>query len=379
MMKIAFVIRNDASTKGGGDIDQAKQFSALIAATGRIETTVVRFAQLNIAEFDLIVLFNIDMPFENYLVARDCVRMKIPYVIYTLHPKAGHVEDFLRHGTIGAQQLAARAAGYSLVSYETIACVVRLVRSEQRRKLLSYRTAAYSARYVLQNAARVLVSCQDEAEYIRRDFATDAHFETLPHLVDETGLISSAERSARTVESYVLCAGRIEPRKNQMAVVEVAKSCPQLRFLFLGKKNMNHGNYIRNFEAAVDASDNMEWRDQVPLLELQKMIGTACAYVNLSWFEVFSLIDLMALTSRTPSILSTGSYLYDQTRANGAISGVEFVNPNDIVTARKKLTSLPTQVAAHKEFLDKSWSEAAIRKKWAKILNSVEKEHRNAA
>ncbi len=74
MMKIAFVIRNDASTKGGGDIDQAKQFSALIAATGRIETTVVRFAQLNIAEFDLIVLFNIDMPFENYLVARDCVR-----------------------------------------------------------------------------------------------------------------------------------------------------------------------------------------------------------------------------------------------------------------------------------------------------------------
>ncbi len=153
--------------------------------------------------------------------------MKIPYVIYTLHPKAGHVEDFLRHGTIGAQQLAARAAGYSLVSYETIACVVRLVRSEQRRKLLSYRTAAYSARYVLQNAARVLVSCQDEAEYIRRDFATDARFETLPHLVDETGLISSAERSARTVESYVLCAGRIEPRKNQMAVVEVAKSCPQ--------------------------------------------------------------------------------------------------------------------------------------------------------
>ncbi len=120
-------------------------------------------------------------------------------------------------------------------------------------------------------------------------------------------------------------------------------------------------------------ADNMEWRDQVPLLELQKMIGTACAYVNLSWFEVFSLIDLMALTSRTPSILSTGSYLYDQTRANGAISGVEFVNPNDIVTARKKLTSLPTQVAAHKEFLDKSWSEAAIRKKWAKILNSVEK------
>jgi len=378
MLKIAFVIRNDALTKGGGDIDQAKQFSALIAVPGRVTTTVVRFAQLNVAEFDLIVLFNIDMPFENYLVARDCVRKKIPYVIYTLHPKAGHVEEFLRHGTIGAQQLAARASGYSLVNYETIACVVRLVRSEHRGKLLSYRSAAYSARYVLQNAARVLVSCEDEAEYIRRDISTNAYFETLPHLLDETGIVNSVERSPRTVESYVLCAGRIEPRKNQLAVVEIAKSYPRLRFLFLGKKNMNHSHYIRTFERAIDAADNMEWRDQVPLLDLQRIIGTACAYINLSWFEVFSLIDLMALTSRTPSVLSTGSYLYDQTRSNGPITGVEFTDPNDIVTAGKKLASLPTQVGGGNAFLDKSWTENAIRKKWTKILNAVKKEQRNA-
>jgi glycosyltransferase involved in cell wall biosynthesis len=378
MMKIAFVIRNDALTKGGGDIDQAKQFSALIAAPGRIATTVVRFAQLNVAEFDLIVLFNIDMPFENYLVARDCVRKKIPYVIYTLHPKAGHVEEFLRHGTIGAQQLAARASGYSLVNYETIACVVRLARSEHRSKLLSYRSAAYSARYVLRNASRVLVSCEDEAKYIRRDFSTDACFETLPHLLDETGIVNSVNHSRRTVENYVLCAGRIEPRKNQLAVVEIAKSYPHLRFLFLGKKNMNHSHYIRTFERAVDAADNMEWRDQVPLLDLQRIIGTACAYINLSWFEVFSLIDLMALTSRTPSVLSTGSYLYDQTRSTGPITGVEFADPNDIVTAGKRLASLPTQVVGGNAFMDKSWTETAIRKKWTKILSAVKKEHRNA-
>jgi glycosyltransferase involved in cell wall biosynthesis len=368
MLKIAFVIRNDGLTKGGGDIDQARQFSSLIADPGRVATSVIRFIHLNVADFDLIVLFNIDMPFENYLVARQCVARRIPYVIYTLHPKASHVEDFLRNGTIRTQYLAAGVAGYSLLNYETIACIVRLARTKRWRQLLSYRPAAHSARYVLQHAMRVLVSCTGEAEYIRRDFATDARFEVLRHLVDESGLAQSPEPFPRNAEGYVLCAGRIEPRKNQMAVVEVAKACPGHRFLFLGKKNMNHGQYVRNFETAVSAHANVEWRDHLPLPTLQNLISSARAYINLSWFEVFSLIDMMALTSQTPSILSTGSYLYDQLQSCGEVSGVEFVDPGDIAAAKSRLISLPRQAAIARGFvMNESWTESAIRQKWGEI------------
>lgn len=378
MLRIAFVIRNDGLTKSGGDTDLAKQFSALIADEGSISTSVVLFMDLNIVKFDLVVLFNIDMPFENFIVARDCVRLRIPYVIYTLHPKAKQVDDFLRCGTIGTQHLAASIAGYSVIRYETIACIVRLIKTKRWQQLLSYRTGGYAARYVLRNAARVLVSCTGEEEYIRRDFAEDARFDIIPHIVDEgelTNPTNGSRVSARNARGNVLCAGRIEPRKNQMAVVEIAKENPDFRFLFLGKKNWNHPTYMRRFEAAVSKHDNIEWRDYVPLLELQNLIAGARAYINLSWYEVFSLIDLMALTAQTPSILGTGSYLYDQVRLGGEVQGVEFVEPNDVTTAGRYLRSLPTQaVIPRSVVMDESSTDDAIRQKWLKIVIAANNE-----
>jgi glycosyltransferase involved in cell wall biosynthesis len=375
MLRIAFVIRSDGLIKSGGDTDLAKQFSALITDQINITASVVLYRDLNIAHFDLIVLFNIDMPFENFIVARECMRQKIPYVIYPLHPKARHIDDFLRYGTIGAQYLAASIAGYSVIRYETIACVVRLIKTKQWQKLLSYRTGGYAARYVLRNAARVLVSCTGEEEYIRRDFAANARFDVIPHIVAEKGLANSTDRasgSTRNAGGTVLCAGRIEPRKNQMAVVEIAKANPDICFLFLGKKNWNHKKYIRRFEIAVASYENIKWRDHVSLSELQHLITSARAYISLSWFEVSSLIDLMALASQTPSILSTGSYLYDQILCGEDVRGVKFVEPNDITTAGKCLRSLPTQaIIPRGVIMDESWGENSIRQKWIEIVNTV--------
>jgi len=148
----------------------------------------------------------------------------------------------------------------------------------------------------------------------------------------------------------------------------------------VGKKNMNHGRYVRNFEKAVAANANMEWRDQVTLVTLQHLISTARAYINLSWFEVFSLIDLMALTSGTPSVLSTGSYLYDEINSRGAFEGVEFVNPADIAAASKTLTSLPRQAAiARSVIMDETWTEPAIRSKWFEIESLARREKHHAA
>ena len=372
MPNVVFIIRNDAYTKGGGDIDLAKQYAALIENSDSIITSIARFSEFDLAFCDLVVLFNIDMPFENYRVAQECERRKIPYVIYTLHPKAGHVEDFLRHGTIRAQYIAAFFSGFSLLSYETIACVVRLIKSGRWRMLLSYRTARYSARYVLSHAAKVLVSCTSEADYIRGDFGVDARFEVIPHLVSQAQLKNNEVQPQHMPKQYILCAGRIEPRKNQMTVVEIAKSCPDLTFLFLGKKNLNHRHYVQNFEKAVAEASNIIWRDQVPLSELHRLIGSAKAYINLSWFEVFSLIDLMSLTTKTPSILSTGSYLYDQVRSAKGVSGVDFVDPNDANAARIKLMSLSPEANVPQElFMDEGWAESAIKTKWIDTVNNA--------
>jgi hypothetical protein len=88
----------------------------------------------------------------------------------------------------------------------------------------------------------------------------------------------------------------------------------------------------------------------------------------------------MALTAQTPSILSTGSYLYDGIQPNGAIAGVEFVDPNDIAAAGARLLSLPTQaVIPRSSVVDDSWAEAAIRKKWIETVNDVIDERPHAA
>lgn len=364
MTRIAFVIRDNHKVKPGGDVDLAKKFAALLA--GDFEVTVVTFAELEPRLFSCVVLFNLDDPFPNYLAARKCRAANVPFVIYALHHKKGAIESFLRRGSRGLQRCLAILAGGDALNYEMLAGMLRTILDGRAGQLWRYRSSRRMTRYLLAHAACTLVSCSEEKDFIAADFGV-AHF---AHAVVPHQLPAVTAGYAPAPDHFILCAGRIEPRKNQLRLAALVAQHPEVRIVFVGKKNEKHTGYIQAFDQFCRQHPNLTWRQQVSLPDLLDLIRTARIYVNMSWFEVFSLIDLMALQIGTPALLSTGGYLADMPvmRANPSLT---FENPADDAAIEQALTRLwqsPVEAQVH---FDPSWSEQSIRATWSRVLAEV--------
>jgi len=291
----------------------------------------------------------------------------VPYLIYTLHHKARAVESFLRKGSFGLQRLVSGLAGFDYLRYETLMGSLRAVRAGRVGQLASYRPVGHMARFILAHAANVIVSCPSEAKTIQDDFGPVAfRHAVIPHRLPEISAVAAPPPAA----PFVLCAGRIEPRKNQLVLAELAARHPAMPVVFVGKKNAKHTRYLKKFDEICQAHANISWREQVTLPELLALIRSARIYVNVSWFEVFSLIDLMALLLNAPAILSIGSYLAELAGDEG-VSGAEFADPADTAGIDHLLETIWSAPAAPSHFrAGESWSDSAIAGAWADLLQA---------
>ena len=374
-MRVLFVVRDDATSKPGGDVDLAKSFSKIVEEFEGFFVSTVSYGAFDAENADIAVLFNIDQPFDNYLVARACLRNHVPYLIYTLHHKTDAVARFLRHGTHGTQWLVARFARSSPFAYETIMGAVRSMTGSRIGRLLQYVGMKQAARYVLKNADCVLVSCEAEAHFLAEDFGvSDAPIAIVPHFFPSRPILTDeVEREQTPIPGrpFILCAGRIEPRKNQLSVAKLASLHPEFFFLFIGKKNSRHPSYIRKFDEVLNTTDNLEWRDHVSYHDLFQIIRNCTIYINMSWFEVFSLIDLMALAEGKKCILSTGSYLGDtpEQRHNPL---VKLVPPEDVDGVSECISDLSRALTPSKdsEIDALAWNNS-IKDAFFKILEKI--------
>ncbi len=105
----------------------------------------------------------------------------------------------------------------------------------------------------------------------------------------------------------VLCAGRIEPRKNQMtlvrAVPQVVAECPDVRFVFTGP--IDDPGYFRSIQAFVRQESLSRWIQfvgTVPQRELYELYRDAAVFVFPSLGEMFPQALIEALGFGLPVI-----------------------------------------------------------------------------
>jgi glycosyltransferase involved in cell wall biosynthesis len=107
---------------------------------------------------------------------------------------------------------------------------------------------------------------------------------------------------------YLLCVGRIEPLKNQLAILDAAISLGA-PVLFVGALNKRHRGYCARFTTAVAQSG--ELARHVPHLD-HRMVNTlyrdARAHVLASWGEVFPLTTVEAVSAGCPVVTTANSY-----------------------------------------------------------------------
>lgn len=322
--KILFLYRSDSKNKYGGDLSLLQKYSEVFEDIG-FRITITSDPFFNISTFDLIFSANIDRPYENFVMLQRCLVKKIPFCIYTLHhPLLGYNQYLRSKQVYGLRKIFAICSLYNFYFYESMANFGRVFK---KINLFSWKYifgfyAKYASNYILRKSSLVLVSNQNELMVLEKDLGIKIqHHAVLPHFFDLPNTLDYP----RKIKKTVICAGRLEPRKNQISVLKLAKLFPDFTFTFIGDTSPYSVEYSNKFQNELKKYKNVTHIEFLDLINLKEIFKSAEIFISLSFFEVVSLTELEAYSAYCKMMVSVNSYF----RHFNPDEGVVFVNPED--------------------------------------------------
>jgi glycosyltransferase involved in cell wall biosynthesis len=162
---------------------------------------------------------------------------------------------------------------------------------------------------VFESADLLLPNSQLEAEAIAAELGVTTPSHPVPNAV-EPELFSVAGNESR-IESQpardvVMCAGRFEPHKNQLAVIRALRGSPY-HLLLAGQEIPAHSEYMRRCRA--EAGKNVTFFLLAPgASDLPSLYRTARVHVLASWFETTGLVSLEASISGCNVVSTSRGY-----------------------------------------------------------------------
>ncbi|MGY1856594.1 glycosyltransferase [Modestobacter sp. SYSU DS0290] len=315
MALIEYVLRQDADTKPGGDIEQAKKYAELAVSQGHV--TAISVGRPQRPDANIRHLFNVDRPSEllRNLKASDGK----PVVISSIHHSHQHLAAFYRkrRGLLGH---AERALPRPLVEFGKDA--LRRARVDHRLDArVSTLPLSRNIRLGLERATAVLVLARGEAGWLKQDFGY-----TGPSIVIPNGSDLEIGTTARVGQPKydVIVVGRVEERKNQLAVAR-ALSGTGLRTIFVGRPNPTSRSYVDDFASVVANDSALSWLPGTTRAGVAELLVSSRVSVSASYFEVLSLGDLEAAAAGCQVIASeagnTAEYL---------THGAQYVSPTRV-------------------------------------------------
>jgi glycosyltransferase involved in cell wall biosynthesis len=162
----------------------------------------------------------------------------------------------------------------------------------------------------LAQADVVVVNSYAEARLLEADAGGPVPTVRVAHSgVDPSFFSGSAERGRSIVgeEPFVLCVGRVEPRKNQLTLARAMRSIPR-RLVLVGAVLPGNERYLRACTAALPSLLHLPHLDRSLL---PHVYAAADAHVLPSWFETTGLATLEALAAGTPCVAGWGPCVED--------------------------------------------------------------------
>jgi glycosyltransferase involved in cell wall biosynthesis len=329
MTAIDFVMRSDHETTFGGDVLQVQRYVEHLGED--FDIRVVSSAKaMPLRPGAIVHVINVDRPWD--LLEASWQAGHRPLVVSTIHHDAARVRLIAaRRGP------SLRRAIDTTVPDAILDLAKRIYRGRSWPRVgrvgVSAFTSARALRRqvgrVLSRADAVLVLADGERRSVEADFQCRlGRTVVLPNGIPGRGLDSG------TRDIPILVPGRIEPRKNQVALAS-ALSRSRVRATFLGAPHPRDEKYVRAFNRLVDNAQNLSWVPGVPPQDMPMWYRRAKLVMNLSMVEVLSLVDLEAYGAGCRLVTTmyghTGEWLGD---------AATYVDPDDAVGAVATAESL---------------------------------------
>lgn len=351
-MRVLLLVRKDMGSEVGGDTTQVSQTAQALRSLG-VKVEIDDSALPSLRDYDVVHLFHLDRPWENLVHVR---RAKASARAVVLSPIYWPTDEFNRRGRRGLQRLIARHLGPSHYENLRLAYTSYFSSTGGNSARVLYNVDK-ARREMLASVGVLLPNSRAEASALREQFGCKTSQVVVPNAVDDSRYAAEPKEESSAGRAGVLCVGRIEPRKNQLGLIQALEGSG-IPLTIVGESGAQNRRYEKLCRRA--AGPDVQFlgrRDSHALAGLYRRARVHCCP---SWYETPGLASLEAALSGCSLVVtsrgSTEEYFDDD---------VSYCDPGDAASIRWAILNA-IEMEPSPDLIDRirksySWTNAARR------------------
>jgi len=310
-MKVLMLGRIDLFQNRGGDTVQIENTAEELRNLG-VEVDICSDLSVDMQGYDLIHIFQLDWIPEIYFYFLKAEKYNKKIVFSPIHHNINEVKRFDDEYVFDYRRIS-KILFKNQFSRDTFKNVYRSIRDIKR-----IGPTIYSVIYGFKNMQKrmlewsdhILVQTNREAEDLKNTFEVDFRWTKISNGVGKIYYENKDYEPKLKLKDYVICVGRIEPRKNQLKIIEAVteireQSKEDINLVFLGSyKGAKHLEYTYLFNEALKKNKWITHIDRVPYKDMPSYYKYAKVCCSASWFETTGLTVLEALFCGTNAVAS---------------------------------------------------------------------------
>ena len=307
-MKVLLWTRSDCFKARGGDMVQVEN-TFLELKKLSVDVTISDKNNVDLKEYDIVHLFQLDWTPETYLHAKRAHKLGKKIILSPIHHSVEEVKKFDDEYAFGLRRLS-KYLFVDQFQRDTFKNIYRSILDHNKAlpTLYSLILGLKSMnKKALEWSSYVLTQTKLEAFDLEKTYEIKFPWEIIPNGVSELFLNKDQNPNQFDFSDYILCVGRIEPRKNNLAIIAAVQQLRKelnkdIKLVFVGRKSNKHAEYISLFDEELESCPWVVYKNYVSYSSMPSIYKYAKVCVSASWFETTGLTLLEALFMNTNAV-----------------------------------------------------------------------------
>ena len=296
-MKVLMQSRSNFYSLPGGDTIQLLKTKKELETLG-VKVDLSLELEPDLAQYDIVHVSNLTRIQECYLQVKNAISQNKPIVLSTIY---WPMDEFEKNGQVGIRKGINKLL--SIDAEEKIKAFARYIVDKEATNAATVnlwkKGYTYMQKYVIDNVDFFLPNSQMEMDALVEKFGLKGvnNYIIVPNAIDDDVAKSQWRKETRDdflkYKDAVICVGRIEPRKNQLALVK-ALAKTDYKLVLVGAVSRNQKKYYKQIKKYIDSNPNFYHLRHLENDDLYNLYKVCRVSVLPSWLDTPGLVNLEA-------------------------------------------------------------------------------------
>jgi len=290
-MRVIFVLQDNFDRNHGGMAVQMRNYLSGLSSLGLevSRANVTDFSKGITEEYDIVHLCDVSVSYDIPLLLRGIAKLDRSRTKVVLSTIYWDFDDYYRNGSYPLQRIIYKMFGSNLV--DRLSSFAKFVRSGE----IKFWRGVWTNRRALQKRVGDSVDLLLPNSASEGDLFKELTGCSTPYQVIYNGLDINLRTSSSVKDIDVLCAARIDKRKNQLQVAESFVNT-DYKVVFAGPIGPHSAKYANELLGIIKRNDNMKYLGSLEQNELFDVYSRTRYHCLLSWVETPGLVNLEAFS-----------------------------------------------------------------------------------